>query len=210
QHLIERVKDHVTIWPGHGAGSACGKSLSAVPSSTVGYERLTSWWAGLLTDEDAFVNELLSGQPDAPTYFGRMKRLNLSGPPVLGEREPLEPLDASEVAGKVNRELVLLDTRPLAEQREGFVPGALSVPDGGSFATYAAYALDPEADSRPVVVIARDQQHAERLRERLSYVGIDDVLGYVSDLSGLDLRPVPLQPAAEARKRKDVAFLDVR
>lgn len=210
QQLIERVKDHVTIWPGHGAGSACGKSLSAVPSSTVGYERLTSWWAGLLTDEDAFVDELLSGQPDAPTYFGRMKRLNLSGPPVLGEREPLEPLEASEVAGKVNRELVLLDTRPLAEQREGFVPGALSVPDGGSFATYAAYALDPEADSRPVVVIARDRQHAERLRERLSYVGIDDVLGYVSDLSGLDLRPVPLQPAAEARKRKDVAFLDVR
>lgn len=208
--LLDRVKDHVTIWPGHGAGSACGKSLAAVPSSTVGYERLTSWWAGPLNDEDAFVDELLSGQPDAPSYFGRMKRLNVQGPPVLGERQPLRRIEPSEIAGKVNRELILLDTRPLAEQRTGSVPGALSVPGGSSFATYAAYALDPEADSRPIVVIARDQQHAERLRERLSYVGVDDVLGYVSDLSGLDLRQVPMQPASEARTRSDVTFLDVR
>src|SRR5690606_6670203 len=46
--LLAEVKDHVSIWPGHGAGSACGKSLSGVPTTTVGYERLTAWWAGLL------------------------------------------------------------------------------------------------------------------------------------------------------------------
>ena len=208
--LLKRAKDHVTIWPGHGAGSACGKSLAAVPSTTVGYERLTSWWAGLLDDEEAFVAELLSGQPDAPTYFGRMKRLNRDGPPLLGDRSPLARLEAADLAGRVNRDLILLDTRPLAEQRTGTVPGALSVPGGGSFATYAAYAIDPESDKRPVVVLARDRQHAERLRERLSYVGIDDVIGYLDDLAGLDLRPVPLQPAAEARHRKDANFLDVR
>ncbi len=208
--LLRSVKDHVTLYPGHGAGSACGKSLAAVPSSTVGYERLTSWWAGLLDDEQRFAAELLSGQPDAPTYFGRMKRLNRDGPPLLGGRAPLEKLTAADVSGRVNRDLILLDTRPLAEQRLGTVPGALSVPGGGSFATYAAYAIDPEVDTRPIVLLAHDQAHAERLRERLSYVGLDDVIGYVSDLGGLDLRPVPLQPAADARTRRDVAFLDVR
>lgn len=208
--LLDRVKDHVTIWPGHGAGSACGKSLAAVPSSTVGYERLTAWWAGLLDDEKAFVDELLAGQPDAPTYFGRMKRLNRDGPPLLGEREPIQRLAAGDVAGRVNRDLILFDTRPLAEQRTGTVPGALSVPGGGSFATYAAYAVDPDADPRPIVLIARDQPHAERLRERLSYVGLDHVAGYMTDLTGLQLRTVPLQPAAQARDRRDVTFLDVR
>lgn len=208
--LLKKAKDHVTIWPGHGAGSACGKSLAAVPSSTVGYERLTAWWAGLLDDEKAFADELLAGQPDAPTYFGRMKRLNRDGPPLLGEREPLKRLTAGEVAGRVNRDLILFDTRPLAEQRTGTVPGALSVPGGGSFATYAAYAVDPDVDPRPIVLIARDQQHADRLRERLAYVGLDDVAGYLTDLAGLQLRAVPLQPAAQTRGRRDATFLDVR
>lgn len=211
RRLLAEVKDHVTILPGHGAGSACGKALGAVPSSTVGYERLTAWWAGLLDDEEAFTRELLTGQPDAPTYFGRMKRLNVQGPPLLGEREPLPRLDAAGLAGRVNRDVVLVDTRPLAEQRPGFVPGALSVPGGGSFATYAAYAIDPEADTRPLVLVARDQQHAERLRERLAYVGIDDVVGYVTDLADLAPRPVPMVAPPEAKARAgELAFLDVR
>ena len=106
---------------------------------------------------------------------------------------------------------MLLDTRPLREQRAGTVPGALSVPGGGSFATYAAYAHDPEADRRPLVLLASGQEHAERLRERLSYVGIDDVMGYVTDLAGLATRPVPLlEPAEAAARAGDVAFLDVR
>src|SRR5690606_26613477 len=86
------LPDHVQVWPGHGAGSACGKALGAVASSTVGYERLTAWWADHLAngDEDGFVTALLEGQPDAPTYFGRMKRQNRDGPALLGERPPLE------------------------------------------------------------------------------------------------------------------------
>ncbi|MEO6200818.1 MAG: MBL fold metallo-hydrolase, partial [Cryobacterium sp.] len=70
------LPDYVQVHPGHGAGSACGKALGAVPSSTVGYERLFSWWGPYLAanDEEGFIRELLDGQPDAPAYFGRMKR----------------------------------------------------------------------------------------------------------------------------------------
>ncbi len=211
RRLVSEVGDHVAVWPGHGAGSACGKSLAGVPSTTVGYERLTAWWAGLLEDEEAFTRELLTGQPDAPSYFGRMKRVNRDGPPVLGQRAPLQRLEAADLAGRVNRDLVLIDTRPLAEQRRGVVPGSLSVPGGGSFATYAAYAIDPDTERRPLVLLARDQAHAERLRERLAYVGVDDVMGYVTDLEGLTTRPVPMVSPDEARGRAgELAFLDVR
>jgi hydroxyacylglutathione hydrolase len=66
------LPNYVLVWPGHGAGSACGKTLGAVPSSTVGYERLFSWWGRFLEqeNEEGFVEALLEGQPDAPVYFG--------------------------------------------------------------------------------------------------------------------------------------------
>lgn len=87
QHFVT-LPGHVQVWPGHGAGSACGKALGAVASSTVGYEKLTAWWAGYVAndDEEGFVAELLEGQPDAPSYFGRMKRHNRQGPALRGRR----------------------------------------------------------------------------------------------------------------------------
>lgn len=175
------LPDHVQVWPGHGAGSACGRSLGAVPSSTVGYEKRTAWWADLVAagDVDGFVDALLVGQPDAPSYFGRMKRQNRDGPALLGEREPLREFAPAEVRGRVNRDLVLVDTRPAAEQHERVIPGALSVPAGGAFVTYASWVLDPEAESRPVVLVAADAEQAECLRDALARVGIDGVVGYV-------------------------------
>jgi hydroxyacylglutathione hydrolase len=85
-HSLQRIKelpDYLQLWPGHGAGSACGKDLGAVPSSTLGYEKLFNW-AFSYEDEDLFVSELLAGQPEPPRYFAMMKHLNKEGPPVLG------------------------------------------------------------------------------------------------------------------------------
>ncbi|MEE2054160.1 MBL fold metallo-hydrolase, partial [Nocardiopsis tropica] len=80
------LPDHVQVLPGHGAGSACGKALGALPATTVGYERLNAWWGPYLRDDDekGFVDELLDGQPDAHAYFARMKRQNREGPQILG------------------------------------------------------------------------------------------------------------------------------
>ena len=76
---FRRHPDHLQIWPGHGAGSACGKALGAVPSSTLGYEKIANW-ALRIDDEDAFVQEVLAGQPEPPKYFAEMKRINRDGP----------------------------------------------------------------------------------------------------------------------------------
>src|SRR5690606_5431836 len=102
RHFVT-LPDHVQVWPGHGAGSACGKALGAVASSTVGYEKLTAWWASFVErdDEAGFVAELLDGQPDAPAYFGRMKRQNRDGPALLGERAPLQEFTADDLRGRI-------------------------------------------------------------------------------------------------------------
>ena len=109
------LPDYVQVHPAHGAGSACGKALGAIPSTTVGYERLYAWWGPYLAanDEQGFVDELLDGQPDAHAYFGRMKRENRDGPAVMGERAPLQELDLATVARDLAADkATFIDTRP--------------------------------------------------------------------------------------------------
>jgi len=104
-HSLTRVRDlpdFVQLWSGHGAGSACGKALGALPQSTIGYERVANW--GLMTlDEDAFVREVLAGQPEPPAYFAEMKRINRDGPPLLREWPQPERLEARRLGSVLAR-----------------------------------------------------------------------------------------------------------
>lgn len=206
------LPDHIQVWPGHGAGSACGKALGAVPSSTVGYERLTSWWAPFVTagDEDGFVATLLGGQPDAPGYFGRMKRWNKAGPALLGERPPLRRFSPAEADAALADDTVLIDSRSAALHRADHVPGAYFVPDGKRFATYASYAIDPELEPRSLLLLAPDEAAAAWMRDRLSWTGIDRVVGYLSDLADLAAGPLPQLSPAELAGRPGALLLDVR
>ncbi|HLS45188.1 MAG TPA: MBL fold metallo-hydrolase [Ornithinicoccus sp.] len=213
QQAFLTLPDHVQVYPAHGAGSACGKALGALPATTVGYERLYSWWAPYLAagDEEGFVTELLDGQPDAHAYFGRMKRQNRLGPEVMGPRSPLAELSAQEVRDGLDADrITLVDTRPLAELQTGTVAGALSIPAPDKAATYGGWAYDPESDSRPLVVLAPDQSAAQELWDHLVRVGIDDVVGYVTSLQGLPLQ-APRTVAPEDLQDLEVALLlDVR
>ena len=181
-------------------------------STTVGYEKLTAWWAGYVErgDREGFVAELLDGQPDAPAYFGRMKRQNRAGPALLGRRAPLKEMSAADLRGRVNRDLVFIDTRTTREQWAASVPGALAIPGGNSFATYASWVIDPEVEERPIVLLAGTHQRAEELRDRLSYVGIDNVVGYVTSLSGFETAPLALVTPAELERLDNAVVLDVR
>ena len=90
---LATLPDYLQIWPGHGAGSACGKALGAVPQSTLGYERRFNWAFGV-RDEDEFVRAVLAGQPDPPRYFAEMKRINRDGPRIRGDAARPPRLDA--------------------------------------------------------------------------------------------------------------------
>ncbi|MGL4609732.1 MAG: MBL fold metallo-hydrolase [Trueperaceae bacterium] len=206
------LPDYVQVWPAHGAGSACGKSLGAVASTTVGYERLFSWWVPFVENNDVggFTKTLLEGQPDAPSYFGRMKRQNKLGPALLGKRPKLEKFKVSNIADRINKQFIFVDPRNRADYLKGSVRGSLHIPDGKKFITYASYILDSERDTRPIVLLAENEKEANRLRTRLSFVGIDHVVGYVTSFEDLKLEPVPTVSLEDFEKLEQPFILDVR
>ena len=83
QREFRGLPEFIQVWPAHGAGSACGKSLGDVPTSTVGYELRTNRSIHAAVDEQTFVDFILAGQPEPPLYFARMKRDNRRGPELL-------------------------------------------------------------------------------------------------------------------------------
>ncbi|MBG6216968.1 hydroxyacylglutathione hydrolase [Arthrobacter sp. CAN_A6] len=207
------LPDHVQVHPAHGAGSACGKALGAIPSSTVGYERLYSWWGPYLAanDEQGFIDELLDGQPDAHSYFGRMKHENREGPAVLGERAPLIELDQDEVAtGLAADTVTFIDTRSAKDVHQGTVERSLNIPAGAAIATYGAWVVNPETDTNPLVLLATGQDQAQDIRDHLIRVGIDNVAGYVTSIDGLPAtKPALIQPA-DLHGFDAAVILDVR
>lgn len=182
------LPDYVQIYPAHGSGSACGRALGSVPSTTIGYEKNFSWWGRYIAagDEQGFIDELLSGQPDAPAYFGRMKRQNRSGPQIMGPRPELTELTVEAVGqGLEEGSLTFVDTRNQSEVHQGTVCGSLNIPALGKPATHAGWAYDPESESGELVLLAQTQKAAQELWDHLIRVGVDDVRGYVASLDGL-------------------------
>lgn len=207
------LPDYVQVLPAHGSGSACGKALGAIVSSTVGYERNFSWWGALVAanDEAGFIAELLSGQPDAHAYFGRMKVQNKLGPGLLGDRAPLVELSAADLAARLEADsAIVIDTRHHLEVHEGTVAGALNIPGAAKAASYGAWVVDPETEHRELVLLAQSSAHAEDMRDHLARVGIDNVTGFVTSFAGLELvTPKVIEPEALA-DTDHVLLLDVR
>ena len=212
------LPDYVQVLPAHGAGSACGKALGSIPSSTVGYERHFSWWAKYLqaNDSEGFIAELLNGQPDAHAYFGRMKTQNRVGPTVLGEFPILAEFSTPDLAAALETDsAILVDTRHHAAVHSGTVARSLNIPGPDKVASYGAWVVNPEQEARPLILLAGSRTEAEVFRDHLVRVGIDTVRGFVTTLKGLDLvrpRTVTLEEFADTRRTGGApAFLlDVR
>ncbi len=173
---FRRRPDHLQIWPGHGAGSACGKGLSAVPQSTLGYERRTNW-AFQIEDESEFVAAVLEGQTEPPAYFGRMKVVNRAGPPVIGQRRAPKRIGPDRLA-QVLRDDLLLDTRSTADFAAGHIPGSVNVPWSQSFTTYAGSVLPSDRDLYCLLPDESDHT-AEVIAQALLLIGYDRVRGYL-------------------------------
>jgi hydroxyacylglutathione hydrolase len=139
------LPDWLQLWPGHGAGSACGKALGAVPSTTLGYEKLFNWGFGHESETD-FVDAVLAGQPEPPKYFAEMKRMNRDGPRVLGGFQRPQRGDVAELERVVRDGGVVVDTRPWEAFRAGHVPGTVNIPLNRSFTTWAGWLLPYDRD----------------------------------------------------------------
>jgi hydroxyacylglutathione hydrolase len=166
--------DYLQVWPAHGAGSACGKALGAVPASTVGYEKMFNASVRAASTERHFVDFILDAQPEPPLYFARMKRDNKIGPRVLGTLPRPRALSADDLRRIDGKTTAIIDTRPWAAFKAGHVPGALHLPLNNSFTTDAGSLI---AENEPIVLIAEPARIDEAVRD-LVRVGLDNITGW--------------------------------
>ncbi len=208
---LKALPDYVQVWPGHGAGSACGKALGAVPSTTIGYERKRNWALGI-EEKDRFVAELLEGQPEPPAYFATMKKLNRSGPPILGRLPAPPEISAEEVQEFRASGAQIVDTRSRQAYVGGHIPGSLGIPDDSGLSNWAGWLLSYD---EPIVLVA-DGPAVPSLVLKLIRIGLDKIVGYFADFdSWLDAGyPVATTNQIDAqtlRRVKDRRYiLDVR
>ncbi|HEX7942013.1 MAG TPA: MBL fold metallo-hydrolase, partial [Gemmatimonadaceae bacterium] len=194
---IRALPDYLQVWPGHGAGSACGKSLGAVPQTTLGYE-LRSNWAFQVADEGDFVREVLADQPDPPAYFALMKALNARGVPPMPSAARA---DEATLRTAVRDGALVVDTRPPAEFLAEHLEEAINVPLGRSFLTWAGSVLDPAREI--VLLVSPAERHlASEAIHDLTLIGFDHVLGALpatalTALAPRDLSSIPVMPAED-------------
>jgi hydroxyacylglutathione hydrolase len=169
------LPDFVQVWPGHGAGSACGKSLGAVPSTTVGYEQLRNWAFRFAQDEEGFVRFLLTDQPEPPAYFAMMKKLNKVQRPLLTKVPVPEELSAGELKAALDKGYKLIDTRGKAAFAAGYIPGSINIQGNNSFNTWAGWFLDYDT---PYILLA-DPATLDDLIRKLMRIGLDNIHGYI-------------------------------
>jgi hydroxyacylglutathione hydrolase len=171
---IKALPDWLQVWPGHGAGSACGKALGAVPQSTLGYERRFNTALSAAVSEEAFLRFILQGQPEPPLYFARMKMQNKAGPRVLGELPRPRCMGAEELLKLDTRKVTLIDTRPWGAFKAGHVPGALYCPLNSTFTTDIGSMAAEDAD----IYLVIDAAMVEEAVRDLVRIGLDRVVGY--------------------------------
>lgn len=218
-HSLERFRalpDFVQVWPGHGAGSACGKALGAIPTSTVGYEKRFNWGVAT-TDEATFVRMVLEGQPEPPLYFAEMKRINRDGPAILGGFPSPAAGDRDALERALASGTVVIDTRPAAVFGAGHVPGTLNIPLNKSFSTWAGWLVSYDVD---IHLIADDERTVATAVRELAMIGLDRVTGWYATAvvtawrdAGRHLGTIAtLEPAALAPRLAagDVTLVDVR
>ena len=230
---LDTLPDHVEVFPSHGAGSLCGKGLGSRDASTLGFERKfnTAFNQGESVQE--WTDSIIQDMPAAPPYFTRMKQLNRTGAPILGNstetslETPLKTISVDEFRKNTqNKTWLAVDIRPRSSYREAHVPGSIHQPLQQGFSTWSGWFLGNftgnEASDQSIVIISNDQTTADEARRRWALIGIDRVVGYIeagtlaqaedsAEKSGSTFEALPSLTVQELSKNLDqYHVLDVR
>jgi len=174
-HLFTDLPDFIQVWPGHGAGSACGKALGAVPSTTVGYEKKRNWAFQYGADKVGFVQFLLTDQPEPPKYFAKMKELNKVNRPLLIEVPKIKELLSADLKSAMDKGIKLIDTRNKLEFQNGFIPGSINIQGNNKFATWMGWFVSYDEQ----FILIADPTQMDDLTRKLMRIGLDNILGFV-------------------------------
>ncbi|MBM7585944.1 hydroxyacylglutathione hydrolase [Bacillus pakistanensis] len=210
---FKELPEFMQVWPAHGAGSACGKSLGAIPSSTVGYEKRFNW---AMQDEEAdrFVETLLEGQPEPPKYFASMKHVNKVGTTSVSELpSPAIIKSIEELETLIQEGAQVIDTRSSNEFSHSHLPGTINIPFNKSFTNWAGWIVDYR---RPLYLLT-EPETTEEVKIALQSIGVDqleshmDVNKAIQSASMLEsYKNIKSNEAEHLIKNREVAVLDVR
>ncbi|HHP7238242.1 MBL fold metallo-hydrolase [Longibacter sp.] len=214
------LPDYLQVWPAHGAGSACGKALGAVPQSTIGYEKqFNPMIDAAKRDEDSFVDAILEGQPEPQIYFARMKRDNKMGAPVLGKLPAPQQITARELKDVAHDDdALIIDTRlDRSAFMQRHIPGALYAPMNKTFNTVVGSLVEDE--TRPITLIIDEEDVEEAVRD-LVRIGYDNVVSFADtetlqryfaeDGPVATIDEIDFDTVDELRTQDGVDVLDVR
>jgi glyoxylase-like metal-dependent hydrolase (beta-lactamase superfamily II)/rhodanese-related sulfurtransferase len=210
------LPDTVKVYPAHGAGSMCGRNISADRNSTIGRERATNYALQPMSRE-RFIEIMTHDLPARPEYFQRDVAANRQGAPALDSLQPVPRLSPAEVLRRQQEGATVLDVRPAAEFCSGAVPGSLQIGLSGQFASWAATLLGLDRD---IILVAEDDKTVDEARMRLARVGIEHIIGSLADgvagwtragLSLAEIEQITVQDLrAEMDRNADLAVVDVR
>lgn len=173
------LNDDIIVYPGHGAGSACGKNLSSETSDTLGNQKKTNYAMNLELSEDEFVAELVDGLTAPPAYFPKNVLMNIQGYDSIDEvlSRGLTALSADEFESQANQsDTLVIDTRVSEEFLKGFIPGSMFIGINGSFATWVGTLVK---DINQKILIVSEPGREEEVVTRLARVGYDHAIGYL-------------------------------
>src|SRR5882672_1192891 len=210
-----RLPDVTLVYPAHGAGSLCGRSMRAERSSTIGTERLTNY-ALQIGSREEFIQQVTLNLPVRPGYFLQDAEINRSGAEALTDRLPLPEITLAELKTLLDQKANVVDVRPPEQFAAGHIPGSINIALSGQFASWAGTILG--LGSKPVLVAETDAQ-VEEANLRLSRVGIEDLCGYLAggvaawQKAGLPLVTTAQISAEELNQKlreRSIRVLDVR
>lgn len=178
QSKIMPLSDEITVYPAHGAGSACGKNMQKETVDTLGNQKKSNY-ALNQPNKEAFVKEVLDGLAPPPKYFGMNVAMNKMGydsfENVLNKGlNPIEVQDFENAAEETGA--LILDTRIPAEFYKGYVPNAINIGLKGDFAPWVGAMI---VDVKQPILLVSDSGTEEEVITRLSRVGFDNVVGYL-------------------------------
>ena len=208
--------DRIEIYPCHGAGSACGKSIGDRRHSTLGSERLFNPALREQRSEDEFIDWLLADMPEPPRHYARLKQLNVRSAVQMEGASLPPPLAPSEFETLAARGMQVVDVRSILAFGGGHVPGAINIALRNEFVNWAGWMLD---DARPILLVGESADDVHQAVTQLYRIGLDDIRGYLRNgMTDWQNAALPLNRLQEwtvhelnaRREAPDVQVLDVR
>ena len=213
-NVLMQLPDSVIVYPGHGAGSACGKNIGTERTSTIGEQKQFNYALQKMPKLE-FVNLILDGISEAPDYFLHDVLMNKEGYESISDilQKSLQKLNPQKIKSWMNQNAVLLDVRMPNDFENGFIPGSINIGKTGMFAPWVGSIVAPKSN---IVIICYPDEENEII-SRLARIGYHQVVGYVHGIMEWKLENHELDfvesihPTKEVfNNKKDQIILDVR